>query len=109
MVSPEAKEKWSPGSNRRATAVINADDAYAGYWRKVSTAARIVTFGVHGGADFMAKDPVQAIERGEFSTRFTLESPLGERAITLKVGGAHNIANALGAASARERGRGIPR
>jgi UDP-N-acetylmuramoyl-tripeptide--D-alanyl-D-alanine ligase len=88
------------GLGPTATAVINADDAYAGYWRAVSTAARLVTFGVHGRADFMAKNPVQAIEHGEFATRFMLECPLGERAITLKVGGAHNIANALGAASA---------
>jgi UDP-N-acetylmuramoyl-tripeptide--D-alanyl-D-alanine ligase len=43
---------------------------------------------------------VQGIERGEFATRFMLECPLGARAIMLKAGGAHNIANALGAASA---------
>jgi UDP-N-acetylmuramoyl-tripeptide--D-alanyl-D-alanine ligase len=83
-----------------ATAIINADDAYAGYWRKVATARRIVTFGVHAPADFMAKDSKQTIERGEFLTRFTLECPLGVRAITLKAGGAHNIGNALAAAAA---------
>ncbi len=88
------------GLARDATAVINADDAYAGYWRKESTAGRTVTFGVHASADFMAKDPIQAIERGEFATRFTLVCPLGERSITLKAGGAHNIGNALAAAAA---------
>ena len=84
----------------QATAIINADDAYAGYWRKVATARRIVTFGVHADADFMAKDSLQTIERGEFVTRFTLECPLGRRPVTLKVGGAHNIGNALAAAAA---------
>jgi UDP-N-acetylmuramoyl-tripeptide--D-alanyl-D-alanine ligase len=83
-----------------ATAIINADDAYAGYWRKVATARRIVTFGVHANADFMAKEPLQSIERGEFATRFILECPLGRRPITLKAGGAHNIGNALAAAAA---------
>ena len=92
-----------------ATAIINADDAYAGYWRKLAAAprmgaprdaSRIMTFGVHAPADFTAKNPVQAIERGEFATRFTLVCPLGERAIMLKAGGSHNIANALSAASA---------
>src|SRR5271168_4032925 len=39
-----------------ATAIINADDAYAGYWRKTSAARRIITFGVHANADFMAKN-----------------------------------------------------
>jgi len=83
-----------------ATAVINADDAYAGYWRGVATAGRIVTFGVHADADFKARNVVQGIERGEFATRFMLNSPLGERLITLKAGGAHNVGNALAAAAA---------
>jgi len=83
-----------------ATAIINADDAYAGYWRKTSAARRIITFGVHANADFMAKNSAQTIERGEFATRFMLECPLGQRAITLKAGGTHNIANALAAAAA---------
>ena len=82
------------------TAVINADDAYAGYWRGVTSAGRILTFGVKAQADFTAKNTIQAIERGEFATRFTLRCPLGERQITLKAGGAHNIGNALAAASA---------
>jgi UDP-N-acetylmuramoyl-tripeptide--D-alanyl-D-alanine ligase len=82
------------------TAIINADDAYAGYWRGISGAKRIVTFGVHNQADFTAKNVFQGIERGEFATRFTLISPLGERAIMLKAGGAHNIGNALAAAAA---------
>jgi UDP-N-acetylmuramoyl-tripeptide--D-alanyl-D-alanine ligase len=82
------------------TAIINADDAYAGYWRGVSGAKRIVTFGVQHGADFSARDVFQGIERGEFATRFTLISPLGERAIMLKAGGAHNVGNALAAAAA---------
>jgi UDP-N-acetylmuramoyl-tripeptide--D-alanyl-D-alanine ligase len=83
-----------------ATAVINADDAYAGYWLKIATAQRIVTFGVHTNADFMAKNSLQTIERGEFATRFTLECPLGQRSITLKAGGMHNVGNALAAAAA---------
>jgi len=34
------------GLGADATGIINADDAYAAYWRGVSKAARIVTFGV---------------------------------------------------------------
>ena len=83
-----------------ATAVINADDAYAGYWLKIATAQRIITFGVHANADFMAKNSLQTVERGEFATRFTLECPLGQRSITLKAGGMHNVGNALAAAAA---------
>ncbi|HLW24977.1 MAG TPA: UDP-N-acetylmuramoyl-tripeptide--D-alanyl-D-alanine ligase [Steroidobacteraceae bacterium] len=84
-----------------ATAVLNADDAYFGLWREMARAGRTVSFGVRAPrADFRALNPVQAIERGEFATRFTLRSPLGERAVMLKAGGAHNIANALAAAAA---------
>ena len=111
-----------------ATAVINADDAYAGYWHGVARAKRVLTFGVHapgaasgsGGADpagvtsvadvggssagrrpdFAARDAQQTIEQGEFVTRFTLVCPLGEREILLKAGGTHNIVNALAAAAA---------
>jgi UDP-N-acetylmuramoyl-tripeptide--D-alanyl-D-alanine ligase len=109
-----------------ATAVINGDDAYAGYWRGVAGLTRVVTFGVRDDAaaagaadaaaagagaaasgpaeghraDFTARNAIQGIEHGEFATRFTLVCPLGERQILLKAGGAHNIANALGAAAA---------
>ena len=88
------------GLDADATAVLNADDAYSAYWRGVSNAARIVTFGTAAGADFTATDMVQTIEQGEFATRFTLVCPAGERPVLLKAGGAHNIANALAASAA---------
>jgi UDP-N-acetylmuramoyl-tripeptide--D-alanyl-D-alanine ligase len=88
------------GLESTATAIINADDAYAGYWRGVASTQRVVTFGVHGAADFSAKNAVQSIANGEFVTTFTLVSPLGERDVAMKVGGAHNIVNALAAAAA---------
>ena len=93
------------GLEPSATAVINLDDAYAGYWRGVARAGRIVTFGVLAAAagppaDFTAVSVVQSIERGEFATRFTLRCPLGERPVLLKAGGAHNVVNALAAAAA---------
>jgi UDP-N-acetylmuramoyl-tripeptide--D-alanyl-D-alanine ligase len=83
-----------------ATAIINADDPYAGYWRSVAGARRIATFGVHAAADFTARDAVQGIEEGEFVTHFTVRCPQGERAVTLHAGGAHNIVNALAATAA---------
>jgi UDP-N-acetylmuramoyl-tripeptide--D-alanyl-D-alanine ligase len=83
-----------------ATAVINADDAYSGYWRKAAGASRIVTFGVQGAADFTATGLAQSIEQGGFVARFLLRCPLGEHPVTLKAGGAHNVQNALAAAAA---------
>jgi UDP-N-acetylmuramoyl-tripeptide--D-alanyl-D-alanine ligase len=84
----------------RGTAVINADDAYADYWRSVAASKSILTFGVKAKADFTAINPLQGIERGEFATRFTLRAPTGEVSVALKAGGAHNVVNALAAAAA---------
>jgi UDP-N-acetylmuramoyl-tripeptide--D-alanyl-D-alanine ligase len=88
------------GLGSAAAAVINADDAYAGYWRGVAAASRVVTFGVRAHADFKASDIAQSIEGGRFATRFKLECPLGLSAVALQAGGAHNISNALAAAAA---------
>ena len=93
------------GLEEGAAAVINADDAYADYWRGVAGTARVLTFGVRpradgSPADFSAADAVQHIEQGEFVTHFRLVCPLGERRIVLKAGGTHNIVNALAAAAA---------
>jgi UDP-N-acetylmuramoyl-tripeptide--D-alanyl-D-alanine ligase len=82
-----------------ATAVINADDEFADLWRTL-TKAHVVTFGVHAPADFKAADVRTTIGPEGFLTHFTLACPLGSTAIALHMGGRHNIANALAAASA---------
>jgi UDP-N-acetylmuramoyl-tripeptide--D-alanyl-D-alanine ligase len=82
-----------------ATAVINADDPFAALWRGL-TRARVVTFGVGGPADFVARDIQAEIAAGEFRTRFTLECATGSVPIELKLAGRHNVSNALGAAAA---------
>jgi UDP-N-acetylmuramoyl-tripeptide--D-alanyl-D-alanine ligase len=88
------------GLGRDGIAIINADDAYAGYWREVAGERRTRSFGVREAADYSARDIRHAIEDAGFVTRFTLAAPGGTRAITLHAGGAHNVLNALGAAAA---------
>ena len=80
-------------------AVINADDAYAPLWRGM-TPARVVTFGIVADADYRAIDIVESLGDAGFELRFTLVAPLGRQALTLRLGGRHNIANALAAAAA---------
>lgn len=82
------------------TAIINADDAYADYWRGVARDCKVLTFGVHAAADFSASGVVQAIENGQFVTRFSLRTPQGARDARLCVGGTHNLSNAVAAAAA---------
>ena len=82
-----------------ATAVINADDEFAGMWRAM-TRAKIVTFGLKAGADFTATDVRTGIDADGFITRFTLSCPIGRAPVALKLAGRHNVINALGAAAA---------
>jgi len=81
------------------TAILNADDSFAGLWRDM-TVARIVTFGLGSKADFSARDIHTEVGAEGFLTRFTLVSPAGEKAISLHLAGKHNVINALGAAAA---------
>ena len=87
------------GLPEEASAVINADDAFAELWSS-STRARVVTFGMRERADFAARDVQADIDAAGFRTRFTLACTLGTTTIELRLAGRHNIANALGAAAA---------
>jgi UDP-N-acetylmuramoyl-tripeptide--D-alanyl-D-alanine ligase len=81
-------------------AVLNADDAYVGYWRQVAGVRPVRTFGLREPADFTAETVAASIEDGSFVTRFTLRSPEGSAPIVLRAGGTHNLVNALAAAAA---------
>jgi UDP-N-acetylmuramoyl-tripeptide--D-alanyl-D-alanine ligase len=94
-----AEGEMVAGLSDAATAVINADDAFAGLWRR-STLARVVTFGVRTRADFSASDVQATVGEAGFRTQFRLNAPQGSAAIELALGGAHNVANALAAAAA---------
>jgi UDP-N-acetylmuramoyl-tripeptide--D-alanyl-D-alanine ligase len=94
-----AEGEMVAGLTAAATAVINADDAFAPLWRS-STAARVVTFGVRAQADFHASEVQAAVGSQGFTTRFRLTAPSGAAEIRLNLGGAHNVANALAAAAA---------
>ncbi len=94
-----AEGEMVAGLGAAATAVINADDEFAGFWRAL-TAARVVTFGVRVPADFSATEVRTSVAEEGFSTEFRLTAPGGSAAIRLAVGGTHNVSNALAAAAA---------
>jgi UDP-N-acetylmuramoyl-tripeptide--D-alanyl-D-alanine ligase len=94
-----AEGEMVAGLDPSATAVINADDAFAAMWRS-STRARVVTFGSSEPADFSASDVAASVGSDGFTTSFRLTAPIGAAAIRLNLGGAHNVANALAAAAA---------
>jgi UDP-N-acetylmuramoyl-tripeptide--D-alanyl-D-alanine ligase len=82
-----------------ATAIINADDAFASLWRGMTT-ARVLTFGMAQPADFSAHDSHTSIDAAGFVTRFTLRAPQGSIPIELHLAGQHNVLNSLCAAAA---------
>jgi UDP-N-acetylmuramoyl-tripeptide--D-alanyl-D-alanine ligase len=94
-----AEGEMVAGLTAADTAVINADDDYAQLWRDM-TPASVVTFGVDRPADFRAAGLNESLTDAGFSVTFRLQSPLGERAVQLNVGGRHNVRNATAAAAA---------
>jgi UDP-N-acetylmuramoyl-tripeptide--D-alanyl-D-alanine ligase len=86
-----AKGEIYAGLGESGIAVINEDDAFAPYWKKLNVKRRIVTFGVGDAAD------VRATASGS-QVRFV--TPVDAFAVTLQVSGEHNIRNALAACAA---------
>ncbi|MDX5363296.1 MAG: UDP-N-acetylmuramoyl-tripeptide--D-alanyl-D-alanine ligase [Pseudazoarcus pumilus] len=78
-----------------AVAVINADDAYADYWRGIVAGRRVLSFGLERDADVRGRASVHGL-----GARVELQSFAGRASITLGVPGEHNVRNALGAAAA---------
>ncbi len=83
-----------------ATAVINADDAYATLWRQMTGAARRLNFGFGNGAEFGVAGPVRALGPAGATQEFELRTPAGTVGVRLQLAGRHNVLNALGAAAA---------
>jgi UDP-N-acetylmuramoyl-tripeptide--D-alanyl-D-alanine ligase len=77
--------------------VIPADDAYTALWRELAGTRRVLTFGLDGGADVVARgdwDDAQA------AWALQLTTPAGTIATTLHQAGRHNLRNAAAAAAA---------
>jgi UDP-N-acetylmuramoyl-tripeptide--D-alanyl-D-alanine ligase len=87
------------------TAILNADDPRV-LAMAARTAAKVVTFGVASPDACVRAAGVRLDDLGRPS--FTLLTPEGPAAVTLRLHGAHNVPNALAAAAlARELGLGL--
>ena len=98
-----AKAEIFSGLDTDGTAVINADDDYANYWKEVTASTRQLTFSLEGPADISARD----IRTDVDGCHFTLVSMGEELNISMKLFGVHNVRNAL-AAAACSHAIGIP-
>jgi UDP-N-acetylmuramoyl-tripeptide--D-alanyl-D-alanine ligase len=76
-------------------ALVNADDAHAGFFRGRAGARRVIDFGLHAEAEVTARHAVKPL-----SSELTLRTPSGEAQAMLAIPGVHNVRNALAAAAA---------
>ena len=83
------------GLGAAGVAVINADDAHAGYWRSINAGRAIVTFGIEHEADVRGRCTLRGL-----GSRLELDTPQGQVEFALQVPGLHNARNAVGAAAA---------
>jgi UDP-N-acetylmuramoyl-tripeptide--D-alanyl-D-alanine ligase len=90
-----AKGEIFEGLAADGTAIINADDAFADFWRKLAAPRKVVTFGLRNEADVSANYTL-----GPESSQLELRTPQGEIVVTLPVAGLHNVSNALAATAA---------
>jgi UDP-N-acetylmuramoyl-tripeptide--D-alanyl-D-alanine ligase len=91
----QAKGEIYQGICEGGTAIVNADDAFADYWRNRMQHS-IVSFGLNHDADLVARN-IALNETG--SAVFDLVTPNGQLRVTLGVPGKHNVYNALAALS----------
>ncbi|OOG44946.1 UDP-N-acetylmuramoyl-tripeptide--D-alanyl-D-alanine ligase [Rhodanobacter sp. C06] len=76
-------------------AIINADDAFAGFFAGLAGTRRVLRFGLEHKADVGA----DIVEQRADGSRFVLSTPEGDAEVNLALPGRHNVANALAAAS----------
>ena len=76
-------------------AVFPADDAHAATWREIAGARRTITFALHEAADVSGS----AVWHGDHWV-VAMQTPAGAATFSLRLGGTHNVRNALAASAA---------
>jgi UDP-N-acetylmuramoyl-tripeptide--D-alanyl-D-alanine ligase len=99
----QAKGEVYQGLRDEGIAVINADDAFAGYWRSLNAGRRVVDFGLDQ----------PALVRGQWETDahgslMTVRTPDSSYEVRLQVPGVHNARNALAACAVAHALRIVP-
>ena len=92
-----AKSEIFEGLEKHGTAIINADDNFAGLWKNRVKDIHQLSFGIHHPADITARFPDKSDSNK--ANIFILKTPAGSIEVTLSLLGIHNIMNALAAAA----------
>ncbi|MFT6988896.1 MAG: UDP-N-acetylmuramoyl-tripeptide--D-alanyl-D-alanine ligase [Paraglaciecola sp.] len=83
-------------SEKEGLAVVNADSQFADFWLGKLKYNNVQTFSAEKQADVYAEDIILGLDG---CAQFELVTPKGRGAISLSLPGAHNVSNALVAAS----------
>lgn len=81
-------------------AVLNADDHYFDYWKKVAGNRLVIPFGLSERAKVTASKIRSGIKDSRFVTEFSLVASGEEITVRMALAGRHNVMNALAAAAA---------
>jgi len=90
-----AKGEIFAGLDDDGIAIINADDRYAEYWRRLAGARRQISFGLQAPADVSADYELDGL-----GVAIRLKTPQGETEMRLTMLGKHSVMNALAATAA---------
>lgn len=90
------------GLAEQGVGIVNADDAYAGFWRSLLGGRRCMTFAMHESADVYAVPGSVQCQVGDekIITAFQMGTPAGDIEVSFPLMGEHNVMNALAAAAA---------
>ena len=92
----EEKAQIYAGLSQDGIAIINADDVFADYFKKIIGTRHVITFGIKNKADVFAKN-IKVNKEGKID--FTLHIHNETTSIALPLLGEHNVVNALAAAA----------
>lgn len=90
-----AKGEIFEGLADDGTAIINADDDFAPFWRSLIGNKKILSFGINNTADVNAHYQLK-----DGASSLHVKTPKGEFAVELPAAGLHNVLNALAATAA---------
>jgi UDP-N-acetylmuramoyl-tripeptide--D-alanyl-D-alanine ligase len=92
----KAKAEIYSGLQESGTAIINADDDYASYWKETCQHLNQVSFGIKSNAANVTARNIKVITENN-SIQFELICDQGSIEILLPLSGEHNVMNALAA------------
>jgi UDP-N-acetylmuramoyl-tripeptide--D-alanyl-D-alanine ligase len=87
-------------------AIINKDDPFFEFWKRLAGSRTVRTFGLSPDADFSARNVTEKITGTGCEIEFEIVSADCELSVCLPMAGRHNVLNAL-AASAAARAAGV--